>query len=105
MIVTYKSQQFKSTPKVRPLSVRAPKLQSGAMPADSRAAAKVWNEALRDVIQANKRTPVARTVAHGCTEGLKRRVLAGNRKSYMAGTTGLESASHYFHLCRSIASY
>ncbi|MBI3679764.1 MAG: tyrosine-type recombinase/integrase [Acidobacteria bacterium] len=37
-------------------------IYSHAMPADSRAAAKVWNEALGDVIQASKKAPAARTL-------------------------------------------
>jgi hypothetical protein len=39
------------------------------VPADSRAAARVWDDALGDVIQEGKKAEEELPVAHGCTEG------------------------------------
>jgi integrase len=46
-------------------------IYSHAVPADSRAAAKIWDDALGDVIAVGKKAGAVRTVAHGCTEGPK----------------------------------
>ena len=43
-------------------------IYSHAVPADSRAAARIWDDALGDVIEAGKKAGAVRTVAHGCTE-------------------------------------
>lgn len=51
-----------------------------AIPADSRAAAKVWDDALGDVIHASKKAPASRMVENGCTEGPKTRALVGNTR-------------------------
>jgi integrase len=42
-----------------------------AVPADSRAAARIWDEALGDVIEVGKKAGAVRTVAHGCTEAAR----------------------------------
>jgi hypothetical protein len=38
-----------------------------AIPADKRAAASVWNNAMADVIETTKKTGAERMVANGCT--------------------------------------
>ncbi len=56
-------------------------IYSHAVPADSRAAAKIWNDALGDVIEVGKKAGAVRMVAHGCTERPKTRALVGNKRS------------------------
>ena len=51
-----------------------------AVPADSRAAAKIWDDALGDVIESGKKPAVPRTVEIGCTEGPETRALVGNKR-------------------------
>jgi len=68
-------------------------IYSHAVPADSRAAAKVWNDALGDVIQTSKRPAAAQSVAESCTDTTTLRVFVGNKRRKMAGTTGLEPAT------------
>jgi len=68
-------------------------IYSHAVPADSRAAAKVWNDALGDVIQTSKKPAAARSLAESCTETTKLRVFVANKRKKMAGTTGLEPAT------------
>ncbi len=69
-------------------------IYSHAVPADSRAAAaKVWDDALGDVIEAGKEPAAEKMVAHGCTEGPQEVVFVGNKRDGMAGTTGLEPAT------------
>ena len=55
-------------------------IYSHAVPADSRAAAKIWDDALGDVIEVGKKAGAVRMVAHGCTEGPKTRALVGNKR-------------------------
>jgi len=45
-------------------------IYSHAVPADSRAAARIWDEALGDVIEVGKKAGPVRTVAHGLHGGL-----------------------------------
>ena len=68
-------------------------IYSHAVPADSRAAAKVWNDALGDVIQTSKKPAAARSLAESCTETTKLRVFVGNKRKKLAGTTGFEPAT------------
>jgi len=49
-------------------------IYSHAVPADSRAAAKVWNDALGDVIQTSKKPAAAQSIAESC------RVLHGDHQ-------------------------
>jgi hypothetical protein len=66
-------------------------IYSHAMPADTRAAAKVWNDAMADVIQdARKSSARDGMFAHVCTTGTDGRVFVANKGKKMAGTTGLE---------------
>ncbi|MGO9260215.1 MAG: tyrosine-type recombinase/integrase [Bryobacteraceae bacterium] len=46
-------------------------IYSHAIPTDSRAAAKIWDDALGDVIEVGKKAGALRTVAHGCTEAAR----------------------------------
>ena len=55
-------------------------IYSHAVPADSRAAAKIWDDALGDVIEVGKKAGAVRMVAHGCTEGPETRALVGNKR-------------------------
>jgi hypothetical protein len=56
-------------------------IYSHAVPADSRAAAKIWDDALGDVIEVGKKAGAVRMVAHGCTERPETRALVGNKRS------------------------
>ncbi len=55
-------------------------IYSHAVPADSRAAARVWNDALGDVIQTSKKPAAARSLAESCTEATQLRVFVGNKR-------------------------
>ncbi|MEO8367962.1 MAG: site-specific integrase [Candidatus Solibacter sp.] len=55
-------------------------IYSHAVPADSRAAAKVWDDALGDVIETGKKAAAGKMVANGCTRGLETRALVGNKR-------------------------
>ena len=50
-----------------------------AVPADSRAAARVWDDALGDVIQEGKKAEAELPVAHGCTEGTEKRLCVAKK--------------------------
>jgi integrase len=65
-------------------------IYSHAIPADSRAAAKVWDNALADVIQASRKPAAARSLAESCTEGTRRLGFVANKRKNMVGATGLE---------------
>ena len=43
-------------------------IYSHAIPVDDRAAAKVWDDALGDVIESSKKPEPGKTTAHYCTE-------------------------------------
>jgi hypothetical protein len=58
-------------------------IYSHAVPADSRAAAKVWDDALGDVVETGKKPAAEKMVARGCTEGPETRALVGNKRSEM----------------------
>jgi hypothetical protein len=51
-------------------------IYSHAMPADHRAAAKVWDDALGDVIQTSKKWEPSSTTARYCTEEDQKEVFA-----------------------------
>src|ERR1039458_8167717 len=69
-------------------------IYSHAMPADTRAAAKVWNDAMADVIQdARKNSARDGMFARVCTTGTDGRVFVANKRGKVAGTTGLEPAT------------
>ena len=68
-------------------------IYSHAIPADSRAAAKVWNDAMADVVQAGRKPGSARSIAESCTGSPHRRAFVENKGGKMAGTTGLEPAT------------
>ncbi len=55
-------------------------IYSHAMPVDDRAAAKVWDDALGDVIESSKKPEPPETTAHYCTEGPQKLVLVGNKR-------------------------
>jgi integrase len=56
-------------------------IYSHAIPADGRVAAKVWDDALGDVIGAKKKPAKAGTTANCCTEGPDLKVFVGNTRS------------------------
>jgi integrase len=68
-------------------------IYSHALPADTRAAAKVWNDAMADVIDAASKPGAPRMFAHVCTEKRSKSQVIVNRRRGMAGTTGLEPAT------------
>jgi integrase len=55
-------------------------IYSHAIPADSRAAARIWDDALGDVIEESKNLRRDRTTANYCTEGTKKEALVGNKR-------------------------
>ncbi len=55
-------------------------IYSHALPADSRAAAKIWDDALGDVIEAGKNSGAVRSTAKYCTNGTKTRAFVGNKR-------------------------
>lgn len=56
-------------------------IYSHAMPADSRAAARIWDDALGDLIEESKKPRTDRTTAHYCTEGTQKEVFAERKRS------------------------
>ena len=56
-------------------------IYSHAISSDSRAAAKVWDDALGDVIEASKKPAKTGTTANYCTEGSDLRVIVANKRS------------------------
>ncbi len=56
-------------------------IYSHAVPADSQAAAKVWDDALGDVIEAGKKRGGSRSTAKYCTEATQLKVCVGNKRS------------------------
>jgi integrase len=55
-------------------------IYSHPIPADSRAAAMVWDDALGDVIEARKKPTKAGTTANYCTEGSDLRFVVANKR-------------------------
>ncbi len=69
-------------------------IYSHAMPADTRASAKVWNDAMADVIQDARKKPGAqRVLANVCRTGTDHGKIVENKRKKLAGTTGLEPAT------------
>ena len=68
-------------------------IYSHAMPADSRAAAKIWNDAMADVISESRKPDAERRLANVCTARGESREVFENKRKNMAGTTGLEPAT------------
>jgi integrase len=66
-------------------------IYSHAMPADTRAAAKVWNDAMADVIQATREAQPARMLADVCMTGTHGIVFVDSKGGKVAGTTGFET--------------
>ena len=68
-------------------------IYSHALPADTRAAAKVWNDAMADVIGDSKKAGAPQMFARVCTEGRKTVGSVDSKRKRLAGTTGLEPAT------------
>ena len=68
-------------------------IYSHALPADTRAAARVWQDAMSEVIAATRREKPARMVADGCTKRPPKSEVIEFKGSKVAGTTGLEPAA------------
>jgi integrase len=66
-------------------------IYSHAMPADTRAAAKVWNDAMADVIEAARKPAAKRILADTCRTGTDGAGFVENKGREVAGTTGLET--------------
>lgn len=65
-------------------------IYSHAIPADSRAAAKVWNDAMSDIIQSSRKPAAKRMLADACRTGTDGGTFADNKGGLMVGATGLE---------------
>jgi len=65
-------------------------IYSHAIPADSRAAAKIWDDSLADVINASRKPRASRSLAESCTGTDQRTGFAANKTTKMVGATGLE---------------
>ncbi len=63
-------------------------IYSHAMPADTRAAAKVWNDAMADVIEDSKKPAAVRMFAHVCRKGTAGRVLLQRKVGKWRGRRG-----------------
>jgi len=68
-------------------------IYSHALPADTRAAAKVWNDAMADVIQDARKPGAKRMLADVSRTGTDDGGFVANKGRKMAGTTGLEPAT------------
>ena len=68
-------------------------IYSHPMPADTRAAAKVWNDAMTDVIQDAREPQQKRVLADVSAATHKKRKFVDSKRKRMAGTTGLEPAT------------
>jgi integrase len=69
------------------------KIYSHALPADKRAATKVWSNAMADVISDSRKSAPKRILADSCTAGSKSKRFVDSKGRKMAGTTGLEPAT------------
>jgi integrase len=54
-------------------------IYSHAIPADSRAAAKVWNDSMADVLEGSKKAGEERSTAKYCTEGTEKRLFVAKK--------------------------
>ena len=68
-------------------------IYSHAIPADSRAAAKIWDDSLADVIQASRKPAAVRSLAESSTEGTQRTSFVANKRTRVVGAAGLEPAT------------
>ena len=68
-------------------------IYSHAIPADKRAAASVWNNAMADVIETTRKAGADRVVANGCTPGSKNLQVIEKQSSYLERETGFEPAT------------
>ena len=68
-------------------------IYSHAMPADTKAAAKIWNDAMADVISEARKAGAERTLANVCTRKPEKVEVFEKKRKKMAGTTGLEPAT------------
>jgi len=68
-------------------------IYSHALPADTKAAAKVWNDAMADVIADSRKPLLRRVLANACTRRPVLREAIEKKRKRMAGTTGLEPAT------------
>jgi len=68
-------------------------IYSHALPADTKAAAKVWNDAMADVIADARRPAAERTLANVCTRKPATAEVFETKRKRVAGTTGLEPAT------------
>jgi len=66
---------------------------SHALPADKRAATKVWSDALADVIAASRKPETPAVLADVCTKPLLKMQVVDLKTKKLAGTTGLEPAT------------
>jgi hypothetical protein len=68
-------------------------IYSHALPADTKAAAKIWNDAMSDVIADARKPAAERRLANVCTRGPRLSELFEKKRKRVAGTTGLEPAT------------
>ena len=68
-------------------------IYSHSMPADTRAAAKVWNDAMADVIEDSRKPVAKRMLADVCRTGTDGDGFVEKKGCKVAGTTGLEPAT------------
>ncbi len=68
-------------------------IYSHALPADTRAAARIWNEAMSDVIHASRKPAAHRMLADVSRKGLRPSRFDDSKEKRVAGTTGLEPAT------------
>jgi integrase len=68
-------------------------IYSHALPADTKAAAKIWNDAMADVISEARKAGAGRTLANVCTRRAEKTEVFENKRRRVAGTTGLEPAT------------
>lgn len=75
-----------------------------AIPADARAATKVWNGAKADVIQCDKKPSTKSLLVNVSRTGTDNLEVIENEDRIMAGTTGLEPAQNHLNPCESVLS-
>jgi hypothetical protein len=63
------------------------------LPADTRAAAKVWNDAMADLIQDTRQPAATGLLAHASRKGPAKTKFIKSKWKKLAGTTGLEPAT------------
>ena len=68
-------------------------IYSHALPADTKAAAKIWNDAMADVISEARKAGAERMLANVCTRKAENREVFEKKRKRLAGTTGLEPAT------------